>query len=78
MAQSNPNVVSASSTGPKLPDGVVGLDSLESSDPVARVHGLHALQRADRRVERPVSPACPCSIPARPLIRRTSIPRKSS
>jgi mannose-6-phosphate isomerase-like protein (cupin superfamily) len=34
MADYNPNVVSASSTAPKLPDGVVGLDSLESSDPV--------------------------------------------
>jgi mannose-6-phosphate isomerase-like protein (cupin superfamily) len=34
MADSNPNVVSASSTAPKLPDGVVGLDQLESSAPV--------------------------------------------
>ena len=34
MADHNPNVVSASSTGPKLPDGVVGLDQLESSAPV--------------------------------------------
>jgi len=34
MANSNSNVVSASSTGPKLPDGVVGLDSLEASAPV--------------------------------------------
>jgi mannose-6-phosphate isomerase-like protein (cupin superfamily) len=35
MAQDNPNVVSVSATAPKLPDGVVGLDSLESSDPVS-------------------------------------------
>ena len=35
MAEYNPNVVSASSTGPKLPDGVVDLNSLESSDPVS-------------------------------------------
>ena len=35
MAQSNPNVVSASATAPKLADGVIGLDALESSDPVA-------------------------------------------
>jgi mannose-6-phosphate isomerase-like protein (cupin superfamily) len=35
MAQSNANVVSASSTGPRLPDGVVDLNSLESSDPVS-------------------------------------------
>jgi mannose-6-phosphate isomerase-like protein (cupin superfamily) len=34
MADSNPNVVSASSTAPRLPDGVVGLDQLESSAPV--------------------------------------------
>ena len=34
MADYNPNVVSASSTAPKLPDGVVGLDSLDSSAPV--------------------------------------------
>jgi mannose-6-phosphate isomerase-like protein (cupin superfamily) len=34
MADNNPNVVSASSTAPKLPDGVVGLDQLESSAPV--------------------------------------------
>lgn len=34
MAQPNSNVVSASSTAPKLPDGVVDLNSLESSAPV--------------------------------------------
>jgi mannose-6-phosphate isomerase-like protein (cupin superfamily) len=34
MAEYNPNVVSASTTGAKLPDGVVGLDALESSAPV--------------------------------------------
>jgi len=34
MAQETANVVSASSTGPKLPDGVVGLDSIQASDPV--------------------------------------------
>ena len=34
MAESNPNVVSASTTGPKLPDGVVAIDALESSAPV--------------------------------------------
>jgi mannose-6-phosphate isomerase-like protein (cupin superfamily) len=34
MADNNPNVVSASSTGPRLPDGVVGLEQLESSAPV--------------------------------------------
>ena len=35
MAEYNPNVVSASTTGPRLADGVVDLDSLESSDPVS-------------------------------------------
>ena len=35
MAESNSNVVSASTTGPMLPDGVVDLNSLESSDPVS-------------------------------------------
>jgi quercetin dioxygenase-like cupin family protein len=34
MADNNPNVVSASSTGPRLPDRVVGLEQLESSAPV--------------------------------------------
>src|SRR4029450_9308503 len=34
MANETANVVSASTTSAKLPDGVVGLDSLESSDPV--------------------------------------------
>ena len=34
MAQETANVVSASSTGPKLPDGVVGLDAIQASDPV--------------------------------------------
>jgi mannose-6-phosphate isomerase-like protein (cupin superfamily) len=34
MADNNPNVVSASSTAPKLPDGVVGLHQLDSSAPV--------------------------------------------
>ncbi len=34
MAEYNPNVVSASTTAAKLPDGVIGLDSLESSAPV--------------------------------------------
>lgn len=34
MAESNANVVSASTTGAKLPDGVIGLDVLESSAPV--------------------------------------------
>ena len=35
MAQYNPNVVSADATGAKLPDGVVDLQMLTSSDPVA-------------------------------------------
>ena len=35
MANENPNVVSASTTSDKLPDGVVGLEQLESSDPVS-------------------------------------------
>ena len=34
MADNNPNVVSVVSTAPKLPDGVIGLDDLQSSDPV--------------------------------------------
>ena len=34
MADYNPNVVSASSTGPKLPDGVVDIESIATSDPV--------------------------------------------
>ena len=34
MADSNPNVVSVVATAPKLPDGVIGLDELESSPPV--------------------------------------------
>jgi mannose-6-phosphate isomerase-like protein (cupin superfamily) len=35
MAKQNPNVVSASIAGAKLPDGVVDLDALQSSDPVS-------------------------------------------
>ena len=34
MAVYDPNVVSASSTAPRLPDGVVDVESLPSSDPV--------------------------------------------
>ena len=34
MADNNPNVVSVESTAPKLPDGVIGLDDVVSSDPV--------------------------------------------
>jgi mannose-6-phosphate isomerase-like protein (cupin superfamily) len=34
MADYNPNVVSASSIGPKLPDGVVDIESIETTDPV--------------------------------------------
>ena len=33
-AQDTPNVVSASATGPKRPDGVIDIESLEGSDPV--------------------------------------------
>ena len=33
MAEYDPNVVSVSSTGPKLPDGVVDIESIETSDP---------------------------------------------
>src|SRR5262245_56190577 len=35
MADNNPNVVSVSATAPKLPDGVIDLDAIESSDPVS-------------------------------------------
>ena len=35
MPDTNPNVVSAATAGAKLPDGVVDLDALESSDPVS-------------------------------------------
>jgi mannose-6-phosphate isomerase-like protein (cupin superfamily) len=35
MPENTPNVVSASSTAPKLPDGVVDVESLLSSDPVS-------------------------------------------
>jgi mannose-6-phosphate isomerase-like protein (cupin superfamily) len=35
MAEKQANVVQASDAGPKLPDGVIGLDALESSDPVS-------------------------------------------
>ena len=35
MSQNNPNVVSASTTAPKLPDGIVDLSMLDSTDPVA-------------------------------------------
>jgi len=35
MAEKQANVVQASSAGPKLPDGVIGLDALESSEPVS-------------------------------------------
>ena len=35
MANENPNVVSASTAAAKLPDGVIGLNDLESSDPVS-------------------------------------------
>ena len=34
MADYSRNVVSASSTGPKLPDGVVAIESIETTDPV--------------------------------------------
>jgi mannose-6-phosphate isomerase-like protein (cupin superfamily) len=34
MADYSKNVVSASSTGPKLPDGVVAIESIETTDPV--------------------------------------------
>ncbi len=34
MADPNANVVSVSSSAPKLPDGVIDLDALQSSDPV--------------------------------------------
>ena len=34
MANQQPNVVSVESTAAKLPDGVVGLDALEGTDPV--------------------------------------------
>ena len=34
MAEQQANVVQASTTGPKLPDGVIGIEQLESSDPV--------------------------------------------
>ena len=35
MSANNPNVVSASTTAPKLPDGIVDLSMLDSTDPVA-------------------------------------------
>ena len=35
MAEYNPNVVSVAAAAPKLPDGVVDLESIESSDPVS-------------------------------------------
>ena len=35
MAEKQANVVSASSAGPKLPDGVIGIEALESTDPVS-------------------------------------------
>lgn len=35
MPERNPNVVSADSTAAKLPDGVVDLESIEASEPVA-------------------------------------------
>jgi mannose-6-phosphate isomerase-like protein (cupin superfamily) len=35
MADQSSNVVSASTVGEKLPDGVIGLDDLQSSDPVS-------------------------------------------
>jgi len=35
MADNNPNVVSASATGPSLHDGVVDLDSFQSPEPVS-------------------------------------------
>jgi len=34
MAESNPNVVSASSVGPKLPDGVIAIESIATAPPV--------------------------------------------
>ena len=34
MPENKSNVVSASSTGPKLADGVIGLDTVDSSDPL--------------------------------------------
>ena len=35
MAEKQANVVQASSVGPKLPDGVIGIEALESSAPVS-------------------------------------------
>ena len=35
MADKQANVVQASSVGPKLPDGVIGIEALESSAPVS-------------------------------------------
>ena len=35
MAEKQANVVQASSAGPKLPDGVIGIEALESSAPVS-------------------------------------------
>ena len=52
MANQNPNVVSASTVGTKLPDGVIDLDAIPSSDPVDGCRVFTHLQRADRSVER--------------------------
>ena len=77
MAEHNPNVVSASSTGPKLPDGVVDIESLESPDPVL---GCRVFTHYNGPTDQ-LSGLCAgmsCSTRARVPIRRTSIPKKSS
>ena len=75
MADSNSNVVSASSTGPKLPDGVVGLDALEPSAPV---DGCRVFTHYNGPTDElsGLAPACACSIRARAHIRRISIPEE--
>ena len=49
MAESNANVVSASTTAAKLPDGVVGLDVLDQD-----CAGLRAVRPPQRRAVDPV------------------------
>ena len=78
MAESNPNVVSASSAGPRLPDGVIAIESIATAPPGGWLPRFHALQRSDRSVERLVRRHVRPRSRLDVRIRRISTRRKSS
>ena len=77
MADYNPNVVSASSTGPKLPDGVVDIESIETSDPVLGCRVFTHYNGPTDQLSGLCAGMCVLD-PARARIRRISIRKKSS